>query len=55
MCPRETSRVPLVLGIGDSIPEATVFAPSREPMPLRELATERPTLLVFYLFDFSAT
>jgi hypothetical protein len=44
-----------VLGVGDKIPEATVFAPSREPIPLRELAAERTSLLVFYLFDFSAT
>jgi peroxiredoxin len=44
-----------VLGVGDRIPEATVFATSREPVPLRELAAERPTVLVFYLFDFSAT
>ena len=44
-----------MLGVGDRIPEATVFAPSREPVPLRELASERASLLVFYLFDFSAT
>jgi hypothetical protein len=44
-----------VLGVGDRIPEATVFVRPREPVPLRQLATERPSLLVFYLFDFSAT
>jgi hypothetical protein len=44
-----------VLDVGDRIPEATVFAPSREPVPLGELASERACLLVFYLFDFSAT
>jgi hypothetical protein len=44
-----------VLGVGDRIPEATVFARPREPVPLRELAAERTSLLVFYLFDFSAT
>ena len=44
-----------MLGVGDTIPEATVFAPSREPVPLRQLVADRPSLLVFYLFDFSAT
>jgi hypothetical protein len=44
-----------VLGVGDRIPEATLFALSREPVPLRDLASERASLLVFYLFDFSAT
>jgi hypothetical protein len=44
-----------MLAVGDPIPEATLFAPSREPVPLRELVRERPSLLVFYLFDFSAT
>jgi hypothetical protein len=44
-----------VLGVGDRIPEATLFTPSREPAPLRELVSERAGLLVFYLFDFSAT
>ena len=44
-----------MLTAGDRVPEATLFAPSREPVPLRELVRERPSLLVFYLFDFSAT
>jgi peroxiredoxin len=41
--------------VGDPIPDATVFAGPGEPVPLRELAAERPLLLVFYLFDFSST
>ena len=44
-----------MLGVGERIPEATVFVGPREPVPLRELAEERPMLLFFYLFDFSAT
>jgi hypothetical protein len=44
-----------VLDAGDRIPDATVFAGPREPIGLRELARERPFLLVFYLFDWSAT
>jgi len=27
----------------------------REPVSLRELAAEKPLLLVFYLFDWSST
>jgi hypothetical protein len=44
-----------VLSVGDPIPDATVFAGPREAVPLRELAAERPLLIFFYLFDFSAT
>jgi len=44
-----------MLEVGDTIPAATLFTPSREPVPLRQLVAERPSLLVFYLFDFSAT
>lgn len=44
-----------MLTAGDRIPDATVFAGPREPMNLRELAAERPFLLVFYLFDWSST
>ncbi|MEX2211679.1 MAG: hypothetical protein WD689_07965 [Gaiellaceae bacterium] len=44
-----------MLEVGDRIPDATVFAGPREPVPLRDLASERPLLLFFYLFDFSST
>jgi hypothetical protein len=44
-----------VLEIGDPIPEATVWTAVNEPATLRELVTEKPVLLVFYLFDWSAT
>jgi peroxiredoxin len=44
-----------MLEVGDSIPDATVFAGPREPVRLRDLAAERPFLLVFYLFDWSST
>lgn len=44
-----------MLEVGDRIPDATVWAGPREPVRLRELAAERPLLLVFYLFDWSAT
>jgi peroxiredoxin len=44
-----------VLQAGDTIPGATVWAGPREPVALRDLAAERPLLLVFYLFDWSST
>ena len=44
-----------MLGVGDRIPDATVFVAPREPVPLRRVVEDRPALLVFYLFDFSAT
>jgi hypothetical protein len=44
-----------VLERGDRIPEATVWLGPREPVPLSELASERPLLLFFYLFDWSST
>ena len=44
-----------MLGVGDRIPEATVWLGPREPVPLREVVAERPALLFFYLFDWSST
>jgi peroxiredoxin len=44
-----------VLEAGDRIPEATVWLAPQEPVPLRELASEGPILLLFYLFDWSST
>jgi hypothetical protein len=44
-----------MLGVGDPIPDATVFAAPREPVPLRRVVEDRPALLLFYLFDFSST
>ena len=40
---------------GEPIPDATVWAAPREPVSLRDLAAERPLLLLFYLFDWSST
>ena len=40
---------------GDRIPEATVWVAPRQPVSLSELVAEGPALLLFYLFDFSAT
>jgi hypothetical protein len=44
-----------MLVVGQQFPDARVWMGPREPVSLRELATERPLLLLFYLFDWSAT
>jgi hypothetical protein len=44
-----------VLQRGDRLPDATVFLGPNEPMSLHELVEDGPKLLVFYLFDWSAT
>jgi hypothetical protein len=44
-----------VLQPGDTIPDATVWLAPRQGLLLREIADDGPFLLVFYLFDFSAT
>jgi peroxiredoxin len=44
-----------MLAVGEAIPEVRVWIGPQERVSLRELATEKPLLLVFYLFDWSAT
>jgi peroxiredoxin len=44
-----------VLTVGEQFPDAKVWMGPREPVSLRELAAEKPLLLLFYLFDWSAT
>jgi peroxiredoxin len=44
-----------VLKPGERIPDATVWLAPGEPVSLRDLAADRPVLLLFYLFDWSAT
>jgi hypothetical protein len=44
-----------MLGVGDPVPDATVFLGPREALTIRELAEDGPKLLVFYLFDWSST
>ena len=44
-----------MLSVGDPLPEATVWVAPREPATLREVAPDRPMLLLFYLFDWSST
>jgi len=44
-----------VLAVGDSIPDVNVWMGTQERVSLRGLAEEKSLLLVFYLFDWSAT
>jgi peroxiredoxin len=44
-----------VLEVGERIPDAHVWLAPRETLSLHELVEERPVLLLFYLFDWSAT
>ena len=44
-----------MLQVGKVFPDAQVWIGPREPVSLRELAAEKPLLLLFYLFDWSAT
>jgi peroxiredoxin len=44
-----------MLQVGEQIPDVQVWMGPREPVRLRELAAERPLLLLFYIFDWSAT
>jgi hypothetical protein len=44
-----------VLQVGDSVPDASVFLGPSEPVTMAELLEDGPKLLVFYLFDWSAT
>lgn len=44
-----------MLEVGQPLPEATVWAAPREASSLPDLLAGEPALLVFYLFDWSAT
>jgi hypothetical protein len=44
-----------VLSVGEQFPDAQVWMGPREPVSIRALAAEKPLLLLFYLFDWSAT
>ena len=44
-----------MLQVGEVFPDTQVWIGPREPVSLRELAAEKPLLLLFYLFDWSAT
>jgi len=44
-----------MLGVGDTTPEAIVWTTPRERATVAEIASHGPILLLFYLFDWSAT
>ena len=44
-----------MLKAGDRVPDVQVFLGPGEPMTVLELVEDGPKLLVFYLFDWSAT
>ena len=44
-----------MIAAGDRIPDARVWTTPNEHASLREIAAEGPILLLFYLFDWSAT
>jgi hypothetical protein len=44
-----------MLRAGDRVPDATIFLGPNEPLTIAELLDDGPKLLVFYLFDWSAT
>jgi len=44
-----------VIAVGDTWPDATVFAGPGDPVTLRGAPEGSKALFVFYLFDFSST
>ena len=44
-----------MLEVGDRVPAARVWTTPQESATIDELVSDRPILLVFYLFDWSAT
>lgn len=44
-----------MLPLGSRLPDVTVYAAPGEGLKLRDAAAGSKTLLLFYLFDFSAT
>jgi hypothetical protein len=44
-----------MLGEGERIPEARVWTTPNENATLHEIVAQGPILLLFYLFDWSAT
>jgi hypothetical protein len=44
-----------VIAVGEHVPDARVWRSTAESQTLRELAAEGPSLLLFYLFDWSST
>jgi hypothetical protein len=44
-----------MLGLGDRVPDATVWTAPNERRSIAELLADGPALFAFYLFDWSST
>ena len=44
-----------MLSVGEQVPDVQVWNGPREHVSIRGLASEKPLLLLFYLFDWSST
>ena len=44
-----------MLAVGETIPDVTVWTTPQETASTRQLVADGPILLLFYLFDWSAT
>ena len=44
-----------MIEVGETWPDATVFAAPGQPVTLRDVREGKKVLFVFYLFDFSST
>ena len=44
-----------MLAVGDRLPAARVWTTPQESATIQELVAEGPMLLLFYLFDWTAT
>lgn len=44
-----------MIGVGETIPDATVWLGPQERLSLREIAADGAVLLLFYLFDWTST
>jgi peroxiredoxin len=44
-----------VLGVGERVPDVRIWLAPRESVSLRDLVSEGPIVLLWYLFDWSGT
>ena len=44
-----------MIGVGERIPEVSVWLGPQERVPLMEVVEHAPALFLFYLFDWSST
>jgi peroxiredoxin len=44
-----------MLGVGQQVPDVRIWLAPRESVSLRDLVSEGPIVLLWYLFDWSGT